>query len=81
VSSMPVGTRAVAFLDDGGDMIVVRPVDVAVTMAAAIADHARDDAWFRDRIDNAVLHVLRAKEAAGLLACPSAGGGVPGPRG
>jgi beta-N-acetylhexosaminidase len=70
VASMPVGTRAVAFLQDGGDMIVVRPVDAAVEMAAAIADHARDDAWFRDRIDNAVTRVLRAKETAGLLPCP-----------
>ena len=71
VSSIPVGTRAVRFLDEGGDMIVVRPVDMAVTMAKAVAAHAKADAWFRDRIDNAVLHVLRAKEAAGLLPCGS----------
>ena len=69
VSSIPVGTRAVRFLDEGGDMIVVRPVDMAITMAKAVAAHAKDDAWFRDRIDNAVMHVLRAKEAAGLLPC------------
>jgi beta-N-acetylhexosaminidase len=70
VSSIPVGTRAIAFLDDGGDMIVVRPVDMAVEMATAIAAHARESSWFRKRIDNAVLHILRAKEAAGLLPCP-----------
>jgi beta-N-acetylhexosaminidase len=69
VSSMAVRDRAVAFLDDGGDMIVVRPVDMAIQMADAVAAHARESAWFRDRIDNAVLHVLRAKEAAGLLPC------------
>jgi beta-N-acetylhexosaminidase len=69
VSSIPAGTRAVRFLDEGGDMIVVRPVDMAVQMAKAIATHAKESAWFRDRIDNAVLHVLRAKEAAGLLPC------------
>jgi beta-N-acetylhexosaminidase len=69
VSSMAVGDRAIAFLDDGGDMIVVRPVDMAIQMAHAVAAHARESAWFRDRIDNAVLHVLRAKEAAGLLPC------------
>ena len=71
VSSIPVGTRAIAFLDDGGDMIVVRPVDVAGQMAMAIAVHARESSWFRKRIDNAVLHILRAKEAAGLLPCSS----------
>jgi hypothetical protein len=64
-----VRDRGVAFLDDGGDMIVVRPVDMAIEMADAIAAHAQESAWFRDRIDNAVLHVLRAKEAAGLLPC------------
>jgi beta-N-acetylhexosaminidase len=69
VSAIPAGTRAVAFLDDGGDMIVVRPVDVALEMVAAIEAHAKESAWFRRRIDNAALHVLRAKEAAGLLPC------------
>jgi beta-N-acetylhexosaminidase len=69
VSSIAVRDRGVAFLDDGGDMIVVRPVDMAIEMADAIAAHAQESAWFRDRIDNAVLHVLRAKEAAGLLPC------------
>ena len=70
VSSIPVGTRAIAFLDDGGDLIVVDPVEQAVSMAKAIAAHARESGWFRDRIDNAVLHILRAKEVAGLLSCP-----------
>ena len=69
VSSIAIRDRGVAFLDDGGDMIVVRPVDMAIEMADAIAAHAQESAWFRDRIDNAVLHVLRAKEAAGLLPC------------
>ena len=69
VSSIPAGTRAVAFLDDGGDMIVVNPVDVAVDMVKAVAAHARESDWFRRRIDNAALHVLRAKDAVGLLPC------------
>lgn len=69
VSSIPTGTRAIAFLDDGGDMIVVRPVHMAVQMATAIVAHARESSWFRKRIDNAVLHILRAKEVAGLLSC------------
>ncbi|HSL76706.1 MAG TPA: glycoside hydrolase family 3 N-terminal domain-containing protein [Candidatus Limnocylindrales bacterium] len=69
VSSVAAGTRAVAFLADGGDMIVVGPVDVAVDMVKAVAAHAKGSDWFRRRIDNAALHVLRAKDAAGLLPC------------
>ena len=69
VSSIPAGTRAVAFLGDGGDMIVVNPVDVARDMVKAVAAHARESDWFRRRIDNAALHVLRAKDVAGLLPC------------
>jgi hypothetical protein len=30
---------------------------------------AQEHDWFRDRIENAAWHVLRAKEAAGLLPC------------
>jgi beta-N-acetylhexosaminidase len=71
VSSISAGTRAIRFLNNGGDLIVVRPVDVAIDMAKAIATHARESDWFRERIDNAVLHVLRAKEEAGLLPCGS----------
>jgi beta-N-acetylhexosaminidase len=47
VSAIPVETRAIAFLDDGGDMIVVRPVGMAVQMATAIAAHARASSWLR----------------------------------
>jgi len=69
VSSIPVGSRAIRFLEAGGDMIVVRPVDMAVTMAGAIAARAAANQTFSARVDDAVLHVLEAKEAAGLLPC------------
>ncbi|MEX1173486.1 MAG: hypothetical protein WEG56_12845 [Chloroflexota bacterium] len=71
MSAIPVGTRAVRFVANGGDMIVVNPVNVATEMAEAIAAHARASEWFRRRIDNAVLHVLRTKEPEGLLPCGS----------
>ncbi|MDQ3879807.1 MAG: glycoside hydrolase family 3 protein [Chloroflexota bacterium] len=71
VSWIPAGTRAVRFLDNGGDMIVVGPVSTAIEMAKGIAAHAHESSWFRKRIDNALLHVLRAKESAGLLPCGS----------
>ncbi|HET9084252.1 MAG TPA: glycoside hydrolase family 3 N-terminal domain-containing protein [Candidatus Limnocylindrales bacterium] len=69
VSSIPVGSRAVRFLEDGGDLIVVRPVDMAVTMAKAVEARAASHPDFRARVDSAALHVLEAKEAAGLLPC------------
>ena len=69
VSSIPVGSRAIRFLQDGGDLVVVRPVDMAVTMAKAVEARAASNADFRARVDDAVLHVLEAKEAAGLVSC------------
>ena len=69
VSSIPVGSRAIRFLQAGGDLIVVRPVDMAVTMAEAVAARAGANPAFKKRVDDAVLRVLVAKEAAGLLPC------------
>jgi beta-N-acetylhexosaminidase len=69
VSSIPVGSRAIRFLQAGGDMIVVRPVDMAVTMARAVAARASAHPTFAARVHDAVMHVLEAKEAAGLLPC------------
>jgi beta-N-acetylhexosaminidase len=71
VASMPPGLRAIDFLDAGGDMIVINEVDQAIAMARAIASFASTRPWFRARLDNAAWHVLRAKEAAGLLHCTS----------
>jgi beta-N-acetylhexosaminidase len=69
VSSITPGSRAIRFLTQGGDMIVLGPLDQAITMAKAIASRAAVNSWFRARVNNAALHVLRAKQAAGLLPC------------
>jgi beta-N-acetylhexosaminidase len=69
VSSIIPGSRAIRFLTQGGDMIVLGPLDQAITMAQAIAARAAVNSWFRARVNNAALHVLRAKQAAGLLPC------------
>jgi beta-N-acetylhexosaminidase len=69
VSSILPGSRAIRFRTQGGDMIVVGPVDQAIAMARAIASRAASNSWFRARVNNAALHVLRAKQAAGLLPC------------
>ena len=69
VASIPIGSRAIRFLEDGGDLIVVRPVDMAVTMADAVQARAASRQDFRARVDAAALRVLEAKDAAGLLPC------------
>jgi beta-N-acetylhexosaminidase len=69
VADIPPGQRAIDFIEAGGDMIVLGPIEVAVPMAQAVAARADSDAAFRDRIDESALRVLRAKEAAGLLRC------------
>jgi beta-N-acetylhexosaminidase len=69
VTSIPPGTRAIDFLNAGGDMIVVNQLAPAIEMAEALAGLAGADPTFRHRVDAAVLRVLRAKQAAGLLVC------------
>ncbi len=70
VAAIPPGTRAIDFLDAGGDMIVLNQLDQAIAMIQSVQTLAATKDWFRARIDNAAWHVLRAKEAAGLLSCP-----------
>jgi len=71
VEPLPPGARAIDFLDAGGDMIVLNQLDQAITMARGVASFASAHAWFRARLVNAAWHVLRAKQAAGLLRCGS----------
>jgi len=69
VASIPPGTRAIDFVAAGGDMIVINQLTPAIAMANAVAAGAAQSALFRARVDNAVLNVLRAKDAQGLLPC------------
>ena len=69
VASIPAGTRAINFLAAGGDMIIINQRTQAETMANAIAVGVTQSALFSARVDNAVRHVLQAKEAMGLLPC------------
>ena len=69
VSDVAPGQRAIDFIDAGGDMIVLGPIEVAVPMAEALAERATSDPAFRRRIDQSALRILEAKDAAGLLPC------------
>jgi beta-N-acetylhexosaminidase len=69
VASIAPATRAVDFLDAGGDMIISNQLAPAIEMARAIASLAAERTPFRERVDDAALRILRAKEAVGLLPC------------
>jgi beta-N-acetylhexosaminidase len=69
VESIPPGTRAIDFLAAGGDMIISNQTAPAIEMAKAVASRAATNDAFRERVDDAALRVLRAKETAGLLPC------------
>jgi beta-N-acetylhexosaminidase len=69
VASLAPGDRAVAFIQAGGDFIVVAGTGAAGQMATAVLDRARSDPAFAARVDAAALRVLRAKDAYCLLRC------------
>ena len=69
VATMSPAARAIDFVAAGGDMLVVRSPAVANAMATALAAQAARDAWFRGLVDAAVLRVLTAKTAYGLVPC------------
>jgi len=69
VVSIPPAARAIDFVGAGGDLIISNQTPPAVEMARALASRAAESASFRERVDDAALHVLRAKESMGLLPC------------
>lgn len=69
VASIPPATRALDFLAAGGDLITVESLAAADTMASAVLAGARSDPAFGHEVNTAVMHVLAAKQAYGLLPC------------
>jgi beta-N-acetylhexosaminidase len=69
VSAIPPATRAIDFLDAGGDLVVVNKLNVAIPMVEGVAERVAISASFRARVDDAALKILSAKHAAGLLTC------------
>lgn len=69
IATIPPATRAIDFIDAGGDLIISNQSAPAIEMAKGLASRAAADPTFSDRIDAAALHVLTAKDAAGLLPC------------
>ena len=69
VARIPPAQRAIDFLSAGGDLVVTKTVEPTVAMADAVAALASTDPAFQARVDDAVRHVLAAKDASGLLPC------------
>jgi beta-N-acetylhexosaminidase len=67
VSSYSVGDRAVRFVSAGGDMVLTVEPSQAPTMEAAILARMAASPTFARQVDAAVLRVLTAKSARGLL--------------
>jgi beta-N-acetylhexosaminidase len=68
-ASVPVGERAVRFVEAGGDLVLtIRPAD-AGPMATALVAAAQQSPAVLARVADAATHVLRAKARAGLLPC------------
>jgi len=69
VASIPPATRAIDFISAGGDMIISKTSVPADAMVQAIRSRAASDPSFRQRVDDATLRILRAKQTFGLLPC------------
>ena len=69
VAGVPPARRAIEFLAAGGDLIVSKTVGPAIAMADAVVARASTDSTFGARVDDAVRHVLAAKDASRLLPC------------
>ena len=69
VAGIAPADRALLFVRAGGDMIISATIDAAVEMADALDATSAADPALRERIDDAALRILRAKDAFGLLPC------------
>jgi beta-N-acetylhexosaminidase len=71
VAGIPVADRGVDFLAAGGDLITSQSLSAAEGMESGILARTASDPSFRSVVNAAALRVLSAKQASGLLSCPS----------
>jgi beta-N-acetylhexosaminidase len=71
VASVSPAGRAIDFLTAGGDMILSVSLPVAAAMDAAVLSRVHRNPAFRAKAYAAVMRVLTAKQAYGLLSCPA----------
>ena len=69
VAGISAAVRAVDFLAAGGDMITSQSLAAAIAMDSAVVRRGAADSAFRAVVNSAVMRVLDAKQAYGLLPC------------
>jgi beta-N-acetylhexosaminidase len=69
VGSVPVGERAVRFIQAGGDLVLSVNASDAGPMSAALLAAAQASPAFDARVTEAARQVIRSKYQAGLLTC------------
>lgn len=69
VAGISPGARATSFVAAGGDMITSVSLAASVAMYTAVLSRVKHDRAFRSKTDSAVMRILAAKHAYGLLAC------------
>jgi beta-N-acetylhexosaminidase len=66
---VPVGERAVRFIQAGGDLVLSVNASDAGPMSAALLAAAQASPAFDARVTEAARQVIRSKYQAGLLTC------------
>ncbi len=69
VGSVPVGERAVRFIQAGGDLVLTVKASDAGPMSTALLAAAQANPAFDTRVTDAAAQVIRSKYRAGLLTC------------
>jgi beta-N-acetylhexosaminidase len=80
VAAWSPGTRAIAFISAGGDVVLTVNASLVPAMVGAVNARATADPVFRAKVDAAAYRVLLAKAADGLLATRLGTDGVLGPQ-
>jgi beta-N-acetylhexosaminidase len=70
VAGISPGARGVDFLAAGGDLITSQSLPAAEAMDSSVRERVAADSGFRAVVNSAVMRVLGAKQAYGLLPCP-----------
>jgi beta-N-acetylhexosaminidase len=71
VSSVPLGQRAVRFVQAGGDVVLTVRLADAGPMTDALLAAAKGSTAFAARVTESATRVVRGKLRAGLVSCPS----------
>lgn len=70
VAGISPGARGVDFLAAGGDLITSQSLPAAEAMDSSVRGRVAVNSGFRALVNSAVMRVLGAKQAYGLLPCP-----------